>query len=151
MSEYDKCLASAQKSLAMREHSSYQIKNKLANKGFNTETISNVVKELIDAGFQSDQRYLSEYIRYRQSQGHSKKKIIYELKSNGIDTELISENLSKFIDDYEILSNLALNKVNKQDLKDEKVIIKFMNHFKSRGFDNNIILKVINNMKNYEN
>ena len=44
MTEYDKCLASAQKSLAMREHSKFQLINKLKNKSFDTDTINSVLK-----------------------------------------------------------------------------------------------------------
>ena len=43
MSDFDKCLASAQRSLAMREHSKFQIKNKLINKGFDINTIIEVL------------------------------------------------------------------------------------------------------------
>ena len=57
MSEYNKCLASAQRSLAMREHSKYQIKNKLINKGFEKEIINDVLHDLYESGFQSDKRY----------------------------------------------------------------------------------------------
>ena len=95
MSDFDKCLASAQRSLAMREHSKFQIKNKLINKGFDINTIIEVLNELDDSGFQSDQRYTKEYIRFRQNIGYGTKKIIYELRSNGITKELINDN-SKF-------------------------------------------------------
>ena len=50
MSEFDKCLASAQRSLAMREHSTLQIKNKLTNKGFDNKIIENVVTEIQETG-----------------------------------------------------------------------------------------------------
>lgn len=150
MSEYDKCLASAQKSLAIREHSCFQIKNKLSNKGFDKDVIENVLQELKDNGFQSDVRYLSEYIRYRQNQGHSSKKIIYELKSNGISSELINQKVYEFIDDYEILLDLANYKIKKQDLRDEKTLRKYVNYFKSRGFGESMILRVIKKFQKYE-
>ena len=103
MSEFDRCLASAQRSLAMREHSTLQIKNKLINKGFDSKIIENVISEIQESGFQSDRRYAEEYIRYRQNSGYSSKKIIYELKSNGISAELINSHMEKFKDDYNIL------------------------------------------------
>ena len=46
MSDFEKCLASAQRSLAMREHSSFQIKNKLTNKGFGSDIIESVILEI---------------------------------------------------------------------------------------------------------
>ena len=79
MSEFDKCLASAQRSLAMREHSCFQIKNKLTNKGFDSEIIDSVVLEIKATGFQSDERYTEEFIRYRQNYGYGSKKLFMSL------------------------------------------------------------------------
>ncbi len=150
MSEFDKCLASAQRSLAMREHSTIQIKNKLANKGFDTKIIENVVLEIQETGFQSDIRYAEEYIRYRQNSGYSSKKIIYELKSNGISSEIINNHMERFRDDYNILYEFAQSKINNVDLNDKKILTKYLNNFKSRGFDRSIISKVLKNIKNHE-
>jgi len=150
MSEFDKCLASAQRSLAMREHSTLQIKNKLTNKGFDNKIIENVVTEIQETGFQSDTRYAEEYIRYRQNSGYGSKKIIYELKSNGISSEIINNHMENFKDDYNILFEFAQSKINNVDLNDKKILIKYLNNFKSRGFDNSIISKVLKNIKNHE-
>ena len=150
MSEFDKCLASAQRSLAMREHSTLQIKNKLTNKGFDNKIIENVVLEIQETGFQSDTRYAEEYIRYRQNSGYSSKKIIYELKSNGISSEIINNHMENFKDDYNILFEFARSKINNVDLNDKKILMKYSNNFKSRGFDNSIISKVLKNIKNHE-
>ena len=150
MSEFDKCLASAQRSLAMREHSTLQIKNKLINKGFDSKIIENVVSEIQETGFQSDTRYAEEYIRYRQNSGYGSKKIIYELKSNGISSEIINNHMENFKDDYNILFEFAQSKINNVDLNDKKILIKYLNNFKSRGFDNSIISKVLKNIKNHE-
>ena len=150
MSEFDKCLASAQRSLAMREHSTLQIKNKLTNKGFDNKIIENVVLEIQETGFQSDTRYAEEYIRYRQNSGYGSKKIIYELKSNGISSEIINNHMENFKDDYNILFKFAQSKINNVDLNDKKILMKYSNNFKSRGFDNSIISKVLKNIKNHE-
>ena len=150
MSEYNKCLASAQRSLAMREHSRYQIKNKLINKGFEKKIVNDVLQELLESGFQSDKRYTEEYIRYRQNIGYGVKKIIFELKSNGISSSIISEYLNNFIDDYDVLFKLASDKILNENLNDQKILAKYINHFKYKGFDNNIILKIIKNIKNFD-
>ena len=133
----------------MREHSRYQIKNKLINKGFEKKIVNDVLQELLESGFQSDKRYTEEYIRYRQNIGYGVKKIIFELKSNGISSSIISEYLNNFIDDYDVLFKLASDKILNENLNDQKILAKYINHFKYRGFDNNIILKVIKNIKNF--
>ena len=150
MTEYDKCLASAQKSLAMREHSKFQLINKLKNKSFDTDTINSVLEHLHNSGFQSDERYTEEYIRYRQNSGYSYEKIVYELKSNGISSDVININLCKFSDDYDVLLEFAKFKIRDRDLEEQKVLARHINNFKARGFENSIILKVIENIKSYE-
>jgi len=150
MTEYDKCLASAQKSLAMREHSKFQLINKLKNKSFDTDIINSVLEHLHNSGFQSDERYTEEYIRYRQNSGYSYEKIVYELKSNGISSDVININLCKFSDDYDVLFEFAKLKIRDRDLEEQKVLARHINNFKARGFENSIILKVIENIKSYE-
>ena len=150
MSEYDKCLASAQKSLAMREHSNIQLINKLKNKGFEADIVNNVLEDLRNSGFQSDERYTEEYIRYRQNSGYGLEKIIYELKSNGISPGLIDKNLYKFIDDYDVLLDFAKFKIRDKNLEDQKVLFRYINNFRARGFEGDTILKVIENIKRYE-
>ena len=147
MSDYEKCLNLAKRYLAMREHSQFQIYNKLVNKNLGVDLINEVLKELQDGGFQSDERYTQEYIRYRQNTGYSSRKIIYELESNGISSELINNNEHYFLDDRDILSELVKYKILDKDISDQKVLMKLINHFRSKGFDNNIILEVINNVQ----
>ena len=150
MSEFDKCLASAQRSLAMREHSSFQIENKLLSKGFNTEIIESVLLEIQQTGFQSDARYTEEYIRHRQNSGYGSRKIVYELKSNGISSMLINSNQDNFIKDDDILFEFAKTKILDKNLDDKKILTKYINHFRSRGFESEVILKVIKKIKSYE-
>ena len=150
MSDYEKCLNLAKRYLAMREHSQFQIYNKLVNKNLGVDLINEVLKELQDGGFQSDERYTQEYIRYRQNTGYSSRKIIYELESNGISSELINNNEHYFIDDRDILSELVRYKILDKDISDQKVLMKLINHFRSKGFDNDIILEVINNVQDIE-
>jgi regulatory protein len=150
MSEYDRCLVSAKKSLAMREHSKFQLINKLKNKGFDEDIINNVLEDLLNSRFQSDERYTEEYIRYRQNSGYGLEKIIYELKSNGISSDLIDINLCKFTDDYDVLFELAKFKTCDKNLEDKKVLARYVNNFKARGFNSSTILKVIENIKSHE-
>ena len=150
MSDYEKCLNLAKRYLAMREHSQFQIYNKLVNRNLGVDLINKVLKDLQDGGFQSDERYTQEYIRYRQNTGYSSRKIIYELESNGISSELINNNEHYFIDDRDILSELVRYKILDKDISDQKVLMKLINHFRSKGFDNNIILEVINNVQDIE-
>ena len=61
-----------------------------------------------------------------------------------------SKKLENFKDDYNILFEFARSKINNVDLNDKKILMKYLNNFKSRGFDNSIISKVLKNIKNHE-
>ena len=94
--------------------------------------------------------YTEEYIRHKQCIGYGSKKIIYDLKSNGISSNMIEDNLENFIDDYNVLFELVKFKNLVKNLNDEKNLAKFINKFRLRGFEHSTILEVINNIKTYE-
>ena len=58
--------------------------------------------------------------------------------------------MNEFVDDYEILLDLANYKIKTQDLRDEKTLRKYVNYFKSRGFGESMILRVIKKFQKYE-
>ena len=49
-----------------------------------------------------------------------------------------------------ILLDLANYKIKTQDLRDEKTLRKYVNYFKSRGFGESMILRVIKKFQKYE-
>ena len=76
---------------------------------------------------------------------------ILNAKSDHYDSFLEANNyMENFEDDYDILFEFAQSKINNVDLNDHKTFMKFINNFKSRGFDTNIISKVLKKIKNHE-
>ena len=70
---------------------------------------------------------------------------MYKIKQ--IPEDFVVREISNFNDDYDVLFNLATHKIIDKNLDDQKILMKYINHFRYRGFENNIILKVIKNMK----
>ncbi len=121
--------------LARREYSA----NELAVK-FRTQAeeaiVAEVISELQEMGYQSDQRFCESYIRMRLGQGHGEIRIRYDLKHKGIASDLITMSLEVLeIDWYEQAKEQYQRKykapVEEKDYKERAKRARFM---AQRGF-----------------
>ena len=133
--------------LATREHGKSEIEQKLTKKGFQTTIIHEVLKELEENNYLSDERYSYEYIRMRKKKGYGEKKIFFELLNKGVDKKIIQEKLKDFKDEEEVLIKAVEKKLNSEYLLDENKKLKLMRFFSSRGFAEFQIKKIL---KTYE-
>ena len=70
--------------LARREHSSRELKTKLARRGHEKDAVGKAVDRLSDASYQSDERFGVSVARTRVAQGYGPRRIRAELKSHGL-------------------------------------------------------------------
>jgi regulatory protein len=76
--------------LARREHSSYELQQKLLQRFPSaSDTIPPVLTRLIDEGYQSDSRYVEMYVRSRLNKGYGLQRLRQELRLRGINNQLI--------------------------------------------------------------
>ena len=131
--------------LALREYGQKELINKLHSKGFSDEISSSVVERLTEDGLQNDSRFIESFIRSRIKQGKGQLKITQELEQKNLPSQSI----------YSALDNLDMNWL---ELAHEVRIKKFGNNLpadfnkkakqirflQSRGFENEIIRKILN-------
>ena len=131
--------------LALREYGQKELINKLRSKGFSDEVSSSVVERLTEDGLQNDSRFIESFIRSRIKQGKGQLKITQELEQKNLPSKSI----------YSALDNLDMNWL---ELAHEVRIKKFGNNLpddfnkkakqirflQSRGFENEIIRKILN-------
>lgn len=136
-----RCYDVAMRLLARREHSVFELKQKLFHKitELDTQTFDQVVKQLIDQNFQSDERFASEFIQMRFNQGKGPKKIAIELKQRGIE----GFDLSGF-DFFALAKQVKETKFGRKPPKDYKEKAKQQRFMQSRGFDFEQINQVFN-------
>jgi len=79
--------------LARREHSSAELRAKLAAKGFSTDLINAALSGLDQEGWLKDERFVETFIRARRERGDGPVKIRAELRERGIGDELIAVHL----------------------------------------------------------
>lgn len=121
--------------LAKRDHSIYELKEKLAKKTDNTEWIDETIEKFKKSGYLNDQNLvenlLTDYNQYKQ---YGPSRIKQELKHKGIDNETIKNALEESEFDYFELAFSCLRKKCREPIKDRKERDKLTRFLLSRGF-----------------
>lgn len=87
--------ARAVRLLAAREHTTFELRRKLArNCGDDEAAVERVVARLGEANLVSDARFVEEFIRARIERGHGPVRIRADLRGRGVDDELIDGALT---------------------------------------------------------
>lgn len=90
-SAYDKALAL----LARREHSRQELHAKLSRDSYDGDEIDDALTRLGEAHYQDDARFAEMLVRSRIRQGYGPLRLRAELKSHGLNSELIGDVLEQ--------------------------------------------------------
>ena len=71
--------------LARREHARVELEQKLQKKGFPESRIHQALQQLTEKGFQSDERYIEDFVRSRVYKGNGPLRILQELRLRATD------------------------------------------------------------------
>lgn len=96
--------------LARREHSQFELKQKLQKHFPQNSQIASILKQLIAEGLQNDKRFTECYTRFRSGRGFGPLKIANELYTRGIALELIEQVFSEEQWDWLQLATEVRNK-----------------------------------------
>jgi regulatory protein len=116
--------------LIRREHSVFELTQKLKNKEFDSAEIEKTITTLIEQNYQSDERFTADFMQMRFNQGKGSIKISFDLKQRGIN----QFDLSKF-DFYTLAKTIRKQKFGQQQPKDYKEKAKQQRFLQSRGFN----------------
>lgn len=107
--------------IARREHSQFELKQKLLIKGASRADIETVLASLAKEGLQCDERFAETYVRYRVDMGFGPRRISMELKKRGLSESLIRRFVPKDDEFWErALSSLWQRKYHTQEKDYEK-------------------------------
>tara|TARA_Y100000768_G_scaffold376198_1_gene347968 strand:- start:3720 stop:4181 length:462 start_codon:yes stop_codon:yes gene_type:complete len=137
------------KYLSIREHSKFELLNKLSKKGFELDDINKSIDEFSSKNIQSDIRFTEEFLRSRVKKNKGPRLISSELISRGIPEHLATSKISEIPSDtWHIHAHKALiKKLNASNLsiEDEDKLYSFLI---GRGFDHKMIKYAIDEYKN---
>ena len=136
--------ATAVRLLARREHSAYEITQKLVQREFEAEEIRATIETLINDGWLSDERYAQSYIRMRQMKGFGPLRIKQELQERGVAESLLDQYLNTGDDDWlESLRQQYDKKFRNKKINDYADKAKRIRFLQYRGFSLGAIMQVV--------
>ncbi|WDU84019.1 regulatory protein RecX [Caloramator sp. Dgby_cultured_2] len=109
--------------------------------------VEKTISKLKEYGFVNDEEYIKKYIEYSITKKFGSRRIITNLKQKGLyikekDIDINSETL------YENAKLLALKKLNIMAKDKKNVKQKLYNYLVYRGYDNEVIFKVLKEILN---
>lgn len=128
--------------LAIREHSRYDLQQKLLQRGYLREDITRVLEQLIEQKFQSDERFAESYVYSRSSKGYGPERIRLELQQKGVAESVIDIVFKTTEIDWQVLAQKVYQKkfgnTQSQDFQEK---IKRQQFMRYRGFGEASTLK----------
>jgi regulatory protein len=132
------------RSLAGREHSQAELLRKLAVKGVAKELAREVVDELCEHGFQSDERFAASFVRGRVERGYGPIWIRQALQQRGVDGELIESLLDQPREYWQERAEAARSrKFGAEPPADRPEWQRQARFLAQRGFSNDLIVRVL--------
>ena len=89
--------------LSRREHSRFELKERLRREGYSGREVDEVLDELVVKGWQSDERFAREYSRMRIRKGNGPLRIQHELRERGIEDVPVDDFIQDLYSDWDEL------------------------------------------------
>lgn len=133
---YAAAKSAAVKFLALKLRTSYEIRQKLSQLGYDEDTAERVVENLTEINYINDYNYALKYIKEKTKlKPKSVKLLSMELAQKGISDDIIqnvSEELE--IDENDVAYELLVKKYSKYAAFDEKQVLKMKTFLLNKGF-----------------
>ncbi len=129
-------------------HTEKQLRAYLKEKGFLPESIDEAIEKLLEYGYIDDALYAESFINsYKHKKG--KIKLKFELRTKGVSPEIIDEKLEELLQDDETEESARnlLQKYLKNKTFDAKTKQKAYAHLMSKGFESDVVSRVLSEVK----
>ena len=129
--------------LSRREHSAYELTQKLKLRDFDIDEIEAALELLQQDNLQSDSRFIESVVNYRVNAGFGPIKIKYELHQKGISAERVDDYLSGLTVEWQQLMAAQRSKKFGQDIPaDYKEKMKQARFLQNRGFSPESVMRL---------
>jgi regulatory protein len=121
--------------LVYREHSRTELRRKLQTRFPDAPEIDQVLDELEQRNYLSDERFVEEYLKSRIRKGYGPLRIKSELQERGISRDMIAQCLTEHDGQwYRLMQSAAASKLGNSSKSDYKVQQKTARFLEYRGF-----------------
>ncbi len=139
---------SAMRLLARREHSRAELRGKLVGRGFENDSVEELLQGLEDQDLLSDERFAMSLIASRAETGYGPKRIDLELRNRGVSEELAREALAKAEVDWgQQVTDQAVRKFGSNPAQTFPEWARRARYLERRGFGQDAIRLAIGNFE----
>ena len=139
---------SAMRLLARREHSRTELRGKLVGRGFENNSVEELLQGLEDQDLLSDERFAMSLIASRAETGYGPKRIDLELRNRGVSEELAREALAKAEVDWgQQVTDQAVRKFGSDPAQTFPEWARRARYLERRGFGQDAIRLAIGNFE----
>jgi len=139
---------SAMRLLARREHSRAELRGKLVGRGFENNSVEELLQGLEDQDLLSDERFAMSLIASRAETGYGPKRIDLELRNRGVSEELAREALAKAEVDWgQQVTDQAVRKFGSDPAQTFPEWARRARYLERRGFSQDAIRLAIGNFE----
>ena len=129
--------------LARREHSAYELRNKLRARAENSEELESVMQALQSEKLQSDERFTEAYVHHRFNGGMGPLKIRHELRQKGIGDAMIDDGLLPLEEEWESLMRTERERRFGESIPDDySARMKQARFLQNRGFSPEAVMRL---------
>lgn len=125
---------SALGSLTRREHSAYELRQKLLQKFADPQRVDETIEWVCELGYVNDERYAGMFVRSAIAKGRGPERIARELQQKGVASTLIADALADSDTDWVSLAEDVLQRKFASPPQDYKEKAKRMRFLQYRGF-----------------
>ena len=130
--------------LSRREHSKYELVLKLERRVDSSDKLLKEIDKLSDQNLQSDERFSESYIRSRYNSGFGPSRIKYDLLKRRVAESIINDAFRDIdLNWLEKLKKENIKKYGNENPKNMQELSKRTKFFVQRGFDQEMIRKII--------
>ncbi|KQB10793.1 recombination regulator RecX [Vibrio metoecus] len=130
------CRQSALQLLSRRDHSEYELHQKLTLKGHVHEVVDEVVKYCLELGYLSDVRYTASQARQMVHKGYGEQRLRQQLKEKRVAEAVIEQVLAEqIIDWFELAKEVAHKKFKAGISFERSQYAKQVRYLQYRGFN----------------
>ncbi len=130
--------------LSRREHSAFEIRDKLFKRDFDEAEIEQAIIELQQGGWLSDERFTEAYIRMRQQKGFGPVRIAIELNERGVSENIVDACLLISDESWrQTLQQQYLKKYKNRPITDYNDKAKRIRFLQYRGFSLDVIYQIV--------
>ena len=144
-SQLGKARSKAMDIISRKPVTGFLLKQELIKKGYDEIVVDELVRELGELGILDDYAYTLLFVEMSAEKLWGRKKVEYELKQKGIDSNMLEDALCEISlpGEEEICSAIAA-RYKGEDLADARTKQRVVRFFASRGFDFSVIDRGIN-------